>query len=59
MSKSPAALSGPLFFWRRPEQPQPSQNQPAAPKDSKGNGRSPFRLSSLKTKQSNKNEKHP
>lgn len=59
MSKSPAALSGPLFFWRR-QRPSPNgKTQPAPAKDLKRNGRSPFRLSFLRTKQSNKNGKHP
>jgi hypothetical protein len=59
MSKSPAALSGPLLFWRR-QRPFPNSKtqQPTPAKDSRRNGRILFKLPFFRTTQLNKNEQH-
>lgn len=49
MSKSPAALSGPLLSWRRERAAKVSKNQSDPPKSSWGNGRLLAKLSLRKT----------
>jgi hypothetical protein len=59
MSKSPAALSGPLLFKRRRQHPdEASQHKTTAQGEPQNDGRTPAKRSFLKTDQSDKNGKH-